>query len=179
MTNPACTLDPFVKLVTSEDLTGDAKQIFENVKAANGKVPKWMKAMGNSPEVFVHFFRLFKTTMGEGSVKSLLKWKVAFRVSELNKCEFCVSVTKTKLRCMGLSEEEIAQIDTPVNETEALVLKFAESTTEHAYNILPETKAALRKTFSDEQVVELTAAVGLFNFINRFNDSLDIFPDLT
>ena len=171
-------MDPFVHLVTSEDLEGDAKKIFENIKATTGKVPKWMKVMGNSPEILIHFFRLFQAIMKQGEIDSLLKWKVAFKVSELNKCEFCVSVTKMKLRCLGLSEKEISEIDQAMTEKEKVVLAFAEASTKHAYRISPKLKNQVKLLFNDREIVELTSAVGLFNFINRFNDTLDVLPDV-
>jgi alkylhydroperoxidase family enzyme len=34
----------------------------------------------------------------------------------------------------------------------------------------------LKKHFDEGQIIELTAAIGLFNFFNRFNDALHIEP---
>ncbi len=177
MSNLYCS-DPFVHLVSSEDLSGDAKKIFENTKAATGSVPKWMKVMGNSEEILVPFFKLFQSTMKDGKISPILKWKVAFKVSELNKCEFCVSVTKLKLKCLGLSDKDISEIDKATDEKEKVVLAFAESSTEHAYRIEPEIMKKIKELFDDEEIVELTSAVGLFNFINRFNDTLNVLPDM-
>jgi AhpD family alkylhydroperoxidase len=169
---------PLVHLVSIEDVAGEAKNIFKKMKETTGKIPKWMKVMGNSETVFVHFFKLFAATMKEGKIDPILKWKIAYKVSELNKCEFCVSVTKIQLKNFGLSDEEISTIDKPDNGKEALILQFAESSTEHAYKINPKVKAKIRELCSDEEIVELTATVGLFNYINRFNDALGVFPDM-
>jgi alkylhydroperoxidase family enzyme len=35
----------------------------------------------------------------------------------------------------------------------------------------------MKAEFSDEEMVELTSVVGLFNFINRFNDALGVLPE--
>jgi len=168
--------DPFVHLVTCADVEGDAKKIFESIEKSSGSVPKWMRVMGNSQEIFVNFFRLFNSTMGEGTIDPVLKWKISYKVSELNKCDFCVSVTKMKLKSFGLSDEEIMRIDHAEDEVEKLVLAYAEASTEHAYKIKDSIKNKLKENFTDEQIVELTATVGLFNFINRFNDALDVLP---
>ncbi len=169
---------PLVHLVSIDDVTGEAKNIFKRMKETTGKVSKWMKVMGNSETIFVHFFKLFTATMKGGKIDPILKWKIAYKVSELNKCDFCVSVTKIQLKNFGLSDEAISTIDKPSNEKEAIILKFAESSTEHAYKINSEIKTEIQKLCSDEEIVELTATVGLFNYINRFNDSLDVFPDM-
>ncbi|MBU0975107.1 hypothetical protein KKD03_05410 [Patescibacteria group bacterium] len=36
----------------------------------------------------------------------------------------------------------------------------------------------VKTEFTDEELVELTSVVGLFNFINRFNDALGILPEV-
>ncbi len=169
---------PLVHLVSTEDVDGEARKIFEKMEKNTGKVPKWMKVMGNSEEIFVHFFKLFVTTMKGGKVDHILKWKMAYKISEINKCEFCVSVTKFQLKSLGISDEEIAKIDEENSEKEDITLKFAEASTEHAYQIPMELKEKIKEFYSDEEIVELTAVVGLFNYINRFNDTLNVFPDV-
>lgn len=169
---------PLVHLVSIEDVTGEAKKIFAKMEKSTGKIPKWMEVMGNSENIFVHFFKLFVATMKSGKVSPELKWKVAYKISELNKCDFCVSVTKIQLKALGVADEDIATIDEIDDEKERITLKFAEDSTEHAYRIKKEIKEELTQFYSDEEIVELTAVVGLFNYINRFNDSLDVFPDM-
>jgi len=36
----------------------------------------------------------------------------------------------------------------------------------------------LRKFFDDGQIVELTLTISMANFANRFNDALEVVPDL-
>ena len=116
--------------------------------------------------------------MDDTPTPALLKWKIAYHISELNKCEFCVSVAKMQLKTFGLSDEEISRIDQVKTEEEKVALQYAEASTHHAYNIDPAVFDAMKHHFSDEQIVEITSVVGLFNFINRFNDSLKVLPDV-
>ena len=80
---------PLVSLVSDEEITGKAKELFEQVKASAGEVPKWMRVMAHCEDILVGFFTLFKATMDDSPVDSKLKWKVAYKISEMNKCEFC------------------------------------------------------------------------------------------
>lgn len=169
---------PLVHLVADDEVKAQAKKIFEQIKSSTGKVPKWMRVMANCEDILVGFFILFKATMDDAPVNALLKWKVAYKISELNKCKFCVSVAKMQLKTFGLSNEDINKIDHADNEDERIALKYAEASTEHAYNIDPEIFQEMKKHFSDEQIVEIASTVGLFNFINRFNDSLGVLPDI-
>jgi len=172
------TPKPLVHLVADEEAKGKAKELFEQIKSSTGKVPKWMRVMANCDDVLVGFFTLFKSIMDDAPVDKLLKWKVAYRISEINKCEFCVSVSKMQLKNFGVSDEEISQLDNVSDEKEKIAIKYAEASTEHAYNIDPETLSEMKKHFTDDQIVEITSVVGLFNFINRFNDSLGVLPDV-
>lgn len=170
---------PVVHLVTDEEVKGKAKELFEQMKKSSGKVPKWMRVMANCEDVLVGFFTMFKAIMDDAPLESLLKWKIALKISDINKCEFCVSVAKKQLKTFGLSDEEIKNISSsPLSEEEQAAMDYAVSSTEHAYNIDPEVMESVKKHYSDEQIVELSSVVGLFNFINRFNDSLGVLPDV-
>ncbi len=170
--------EPLVHLVSDDEVKGKAKEIFEQIKQSTGNVPKWMRVMANREDIMVGFFSLFQATMGEGSVDRLLKWKVAYQISELNKCEFCVSVAKVQLKSFGLSEEEIKKIDIIKDDKEKTAMKYTQASTCHAYNIDQALFGKMKDTYTDEQIVEITSVIGLFNFINRFNDSLGVLPDV-
>ncbi len=173
------TNQPLVHMVTDEEARGQAKELFEGIKkSTGGKVPKWMRVMANCDDVLVGFFTMFKAIMDDAPVDKILKWKVAYKISEMNKCEFCVSVSKMQLKQLGLPDNVIANIDKAANEQEKVALEYASAATEHAYNIKPETFQRMKELFSDDQIVEITSVVGLFNFINRFNDSLGVLPDV-
>ena len=172
------TNDPVVHLVTDDEVQGKAKELFEQISKTTGSVPKWMRVMANCEDILVGFFTLFQATMDNAPIEKKLKWKVAYRVSELNKCDFCVSVSKMQLEQFGLNEDDMKRIGETTDEREQAAFAYAEAASEHAYNIDKKTLAAAKKHFNDEELVELTSVVGLFSFINRFNDSLGVLPDI-
>jgi len=168
---------PLVHLTTEDEVKGKAKEIFEQVKKTTGNIPKWMRVMANRENIMVGFFSLFQATMGEGSVDQLLKWKVAYQISDLNKCDYCVSVAKMQLKTFGLSDDEIAKITIVEDPREKTAIKYTMASTCHAYNIDQTLFGKMKEDFTDDQIVEITSVIGLFNFINRFNDSLGVLPD--
>ena len=125
-------IKPLVHQVTDKEVKGKAKELFEKIKKSTGKVPKWMRVMANCEDTLIGFFTLFKSVMDDAPTDKLLKWKVAYRVSEINKCEFCVSVSKNQLKQFGLSEEDMKKLDEISNEKEKVALEYAEASTEHA-----------------------------------------------
>lgn len=168
---------PLVNLVTVEELKGEARKIYEQFLSAGKKVPKWIKVMANCEDILVGFFTMFKATMDDAPLPSVMKWKVAKAVSEINKCEFCVDVANMQLKQFGLTDEDIAMVLETNDEREKVALDFAKATTEKAYEIDPKIVENAKKHFNDEELVELTAVIGLFNYINRFNDALGVLPE--
>lgn len=173
-------IEPIVHLVTDDEVKDSAKQLFEQVKSSTGSVPKWMRVMANNEDILVGFFTMFKAIMDDSPVEKILKWRIALRISDINKCDYCVSVAKQQLSNFGLTTEEIQNIETqPLSDRDKAAMDYALASTQHAYNIDDNIMQNVKKYFTDAQIVEISSVVGLFNFINRFNDSLGVFPDIT
>ena len=172
------TLQPIVHLVADDEAKKQAKEIFEQIRKTTGKVPKWMRVMANCEDTLIGFFLLFKSIMDDAPTDKLLKWKIAYVVSEVNKCEYCVSVSKMQLKAFGLKEKDMAEIEKACNQKECVAIEYAKASAVNAYDIDPELVKKLKENFTDEQIVEITSVVGLFSYINRFNDALRILPEV-
>lgn len=57
---------------------------------------------------------------------------------------------------------------------ERAALTLAERMTTDAHGVNEDVWAALQEHFDDEQIIELAAVIGLFNYFNRFNNALDV-----
>ena len=64
------------------------------------------------------------------------------------------------------------------DEKEKAALLYAERVTRGAAAIRQGSVEELRKYFSEDQIVELTLTICVANFTNRFNDALQVTPDL-
>ena len=168
---------PRVHVVSDEETKGQVHELFEKMKETKGAVPKWMRVMANCDDILLGFFGLFKATMDNSPLESALKWKLAYHISELNKCEFCVSVSALQLKAFGLDETLFAGFKEVATGREALAFEYVEAVNDHAYKMDADLLGRVKAEFSDEELVELTSVVGLFNFINRFNDALGVLPD--
>ena len=164
----------YVKNISDEEIQGPAKELFAKMAEAKGKVPEWMRVMAHCDDSLMAFFGLFKTLMDDSPADPKLKWKLAYHVSEINKCSYCVSVSKGMLKSLGIPEEDLDNIEKGMNEKELLALNFSGAMTEHAYNIPKEIKEKMKENFSDAEIVEIASVVGLFNYINRFNDAMEV-----
>ncbi|MBT3230377.1 hypothetical protein HN358_01145 [Candidatus Uhrbacteria bacterium] len=170
---------PIVSLVSDDEIQGPAKELFAKMTKAQGGVPKWMRVMANCDDILMPFFGMFKSTMDDSPLNQTLKWKVAMLVSKINECTYCVSVVESKLKGFGLTDEQIKSVtEEPADDRERLAFEFAKNATQKAYNMDVDLIEQVKKEFSECEIVELTAVVGLFSYINRFNDALNILPDI-
>lgn len=156
-----------------------AKEVYENFEKETGKTPEWAKVMAYSPKILKEFTELFKIIMGEGKIEPRLKWKMAYLISETLKCPFCVSVTSKMLKKFGANDETIENIKEmkDLSETEKEILELVKDVTLDGHLDQPELFKKLKEKFNEAQIVEIISVMGLFNYINRFNNTLGVLPE--
>jgi alkylhydroperoxidase family enzyme len=81
----------------------------------------------------------------------------------------------------GWSEEQIAELAkfrerSDFTDREKAALELAERTTLNPNGVDDEFWTELRKHFDEGEIIELLAAIGLFNYFNRFNNALRMEP---
>ncbi len=155
------------------------KEIYEGFEDQGKKVPEWVKVMAHRPEILKEFFELFNAVMNNGKVNDRLKWRIAYTVSETLKCKFCVDVTLKMLKKMGASDEEIEDVKKieEFSEKEKETLELVKEVTLKAHVCTPELFKKMKENFSESEIVEIISIVGLFNYINRFNNTFCILPE--
>lgn len=62
------------------------------------------------------------------------------------------------------------------SDAEKTALELAERVTRDPHNVDNDFWAELRKHYDEGEIIELLAAIGLFNYFNRFNNALQIEP---
>lgn len=153
--------------------------IYEEYKKEGKNVPEWVMVMAHRPEILKEFFELFKTVMGKGKVKSILKWKIAYYVSETLKCPFCVDVTSKMLQELGASKKDVerAKILKGLSKKEKEILELVKEVTLKAHVCTPVLFEKMKQGFTEAEIVEIVSIIGLFNYINRFNNTFCILPN--
>ena len=62
------------------------------------------------------------------------------------------------------------------SEAEKAALDLAERVTRDPHEVDDDFWAELRRHYDEGEIIELLAAIGLFNYFNRFNDALRMEP---
>lgn len=81
----------------------------------------------------------------------------------------------------GIADDEIVEISTDdfldsktLSDAEKTAVRWAEAVTRNTAAKDDELFAAMKRHFSDAEIVELTLVLAMFNMINRLNDSLRV-----
>ncbi len=124
------------------------------------------------------FLALFRQVRRRRAPVALgLRTLAAVRVSQLTGCEFCVDLNASMLREAGVAPGKALALthwrtDPSFDETERLVIEFAEAMTATPPAVDDALFARLRDRFAPEAIVELTAGIGVQNLSARFNTAL-------
>jgi alkylhydroperoxidase family enzyme len=81
----------------------------------------------------------------------------------------------------GWTDDQIANLHDFRNRSdftaaEKAALELAERVTRDPHEVDDEFWAELRRHYDEGEIIELLAAIGLFNYFNRFNDALRMEP---
>jgi alkylhydroperoxidase family enzyme len=81
----------------------------------------------------------------------------------------------------GWSDDQLANLAdfrnrSDFSEAEKAALELAERATRDPHGIDDDFWAELRRHYDEGEIIELLAAIGLFNYFNRFNDALRMEP---
>ena len=172
---------PRLSRVPRAQATPAVADIYDRYMRTRGNVPNMFRTVAHRPQIFESMIAHFEAILNTGTVPLRLKELVIVRTSQLNRCEYCLaSHVKICLR-LGWSQEQLdglARFADRDNFTaaEKAALRLAEQMTLDADRIPDEDFDALRSHFDEGEIVELMAAIGLFNYFNRFNNALQMEP---
>lgn len=169
----------FITSLPKDQTDKVAQNVYGQFEQQTGHVPEWVKVMAHCPQVLKEFTELFKAVMGEGKIEKELKWKIAYLVSKTLKCEFCVDVTEKMLKKLGAGDEMLEQIKNmdSLDEEERQILDLVKDVTLDGHLDKPEIFEQLKDKLSEAELVEIVSVIGLFNYINRFNNTFSILPE--
>ncbi|WFB35413.1 carboxymuconolactone decarboxylase family protein [Kiritimatiellota bacterium B12222] len=135
---------------------------------------------GRSPVLLWRFLRMFQAFERNSSpLDPVLRALITVRVSQINHCAFCIDFNAMRVLAQGGAEDKLdglADIANSVHfsEAEKAALIYAETITDSQRRVSDEQIEALKKDFSEDEIVELTALIAFQNMSSKFNAALDL-----
>jgi len=150
---------------------------FQHYANTRGFIPNSIRTMARRPNIVKAFMDLNQAVLYEGTVEVELKMLVALASSFASGCLYCQSHMSNLSSIYQASDEKIAAIweferSDLFTEAERAAIRLALK----AGNLPNDANQAdfddLAQHFNDEQVVEIVAAIALFGYLNRWNDTM-------
>lgn len=162
----------------TDDLPADMQAILDMTKAGMGFVPNSMRTMAKRPGLLKGMVGLFSYIIGPDClIDPGLRQMVAYMSSYGSGCVYCQAHTSHGAERSGVDAEKIAnlwQFETSdhFDARERAALTFALASGQVPNAVTESHFEALRVHFSEEEILDLTAILSIFGFLNRWNDTM-------
>lgn len=163
--------------------TKEAEKVFREIEGAFGMVPNLFKTYAHHPPLLEANWNKVKAVMMQGSLSGKLKQTIAVLVSKDNACQYCVAAHRGALKSIGVSDEEIRQIEENIEKAdftakEKALIDFARKANREPLKISDPDFQALQQTgASDAEIIEVLGVMEVFTSFNKFLDSLQVAID--
>jgi alkylhydroperoxidase family enzyme len=142
-----------------------------------GYVPNAFLTMARIPALFRGYLEFSAALAACTSVSTELKTLMSHLASSAYGCRFCEAHTAHTGVRRGVDAERIERVwefeQSPLfDDAERAALRLARDMGQVPNQVTATHFADLRRYFSEEQIVEMVAAVSLFGFWNRWNDTM-------
>jgi len=169
-----------ISLITPETATPEVREIYETV--LRGKPGNVQQAIAHRPEMLKSFLP-FYASVGRSLDRKMYEL-IYLRVSFINGCHYCTQHHVSSSKRVGLTADDWAALKagdySRFSDKERAALTYVEKLTRTPQEIKQTDFDALKKHFSDAEIVDLHMLAGLANLTNRFTDPLGLeveFPE--
>ncbi len=114
-----------VRLLSDEDLSPEARAVFEDIRAVRGTefINNFWRALAYDPALLKATWERLKVVMAPGALDPLVKEMLYVAVSASNGCEYCAHSHTAAARAKGMTPEmygELLAVLGMANQTNAL-----------------------------------------------------------
>lgn len=166
-----------ISRLTREEVPSETAEIYDRYIKQRGNVPNMFRTVAHRPEIFQTMIAHFEAILNTGTLPIKLKELVIVRTSQLNHCDYCLTAHMRIAKRLGWSEDQLLHLeDYALRDDFTLIertgLRLAELMTRNERPLTDEEWQEIRDVYSEGEVIELMATIGLFNYFNRFNNLL-------
>ncbi len=167
-----------VRDVEVSEVADELRPVYARFASDYGPFLNQVKVFAHRPPALKHIIGLLLDLADEQLLPKRYLEIALVVVSKLNQCRYCVAHHAPRLIEQGLPAATVARILEPdcpgLDPVDRLVRDFAAQVTSRPQQMRDAMFEALKRHFSEAQIVELTLRIALCGFFNRFNDALQI-----
>lgn len=165
-----------IEPLPSSSLTDFSEQ-FALVEGVMGFLPNSMPTMARVPGLFEAFSAMGVAVIGNSSLPTGLVQMVAQIASSAAGCRYCQAHTAHTAERMGISDEKLGDLwlfetSEHFSDAERAALRLAFHAGQAPNVVTDDDFVELRKHYDDDQITGIVAAISMFGFLNRWNDTM-------
>ena len=167
-----------VKPLDENEIETELCEFIQFFKGPLGVIPNSVRTMSRRPKVAKAFTELNMAVMEcHGSVTPEFKRIIGYITSFVSGCRYCQAHTILGSQRFGADEDRLKDAWNYENsdhftDAEKAALKYAHAAASIPNAVDDEIAAELHKHWDDDDIVEITAVIALFGYLNRWNDSM-------
>ena len=167
-----------VKPLDENDIETELCEFIQFFKGPLGVIPNSVRTMSRRPKVAKAFTELNMAVMEcHGSVTPEFKRIIGYITSFVSGCRYCQAHTILGSQRFGADEDRLQDAWNYENsnhftDAEKAALKYAHAAASIPNAVDDEIAGELHKHWEDDDIVEITAVIALFGYLNRWNDSM-------
>ena len=167
---------PRIPTVPRDHLPG-FESMFQLLEGGMGYVPNNFLSMAHWPELLTAFGGISATILQTGEVDRGLKQLVAMVASAANGCHYCQAHTSHSAHNLGVPQEKVEAVfefesSSLFSDAERAALRLAWHARLQPNASSDSDFAALKKHYSDREIIEIVSVIALFGFLNRWSDTM-------
>jgi uncharacterized peroxidase-related enzyme len=152
--------------------SGYVRELLDGVQKGLGVTPNLFRTAARSPATLEGLVALFGAA-GRGKLGAKYREAIALTVSELDRCDYCLSAHSALGRRAGLDDEAIARAreGTAADPRLAAAVRFARVVAEKRGRVTDEDVTEVRRVgIGDDEILEIVTNVALTAFTNYLNE---------
>ena len=174
-----------VRMIKPEEADAETREVYDGVIRQWGRISNFSQVLAHQPAALAGWMlpnqsiRLDNVRSDPDYVK--IQQLVIIKTSALNRSAYCMSHNVPLGRKIGLTAAQIeaaqgsGYMRSPdLDDRQKTVIRWAEAVTLMQARDDDEAFAAMRRHFSEKQIVELTVFCGMWNYSNRLCEALHI-----
>jgi uncharacterized peroxidase-related enzyme len=173
-----------IPVINPENAPEELQDFYGAVTGLVGRVPNAYRTLAHAPYLAMLFLPFQAANQREwpgARLSGKLKEMVIIKTSHVNGCDYCYAHNTALGEAAGITHEQVIAMSSDdyltsdlFDERERAAIEWAEHMTKNTARARDDVYARVKDQYSDAEIVELTLICGMFNMINRINDSLDM-----
>jgi uncharacterized peroxidase-related enzyme len=152
--------------------------LLESSQNRMGFVPNSQLIMARRPEILRGFAQLAAAINGSSStIDPQLRNLISQMASRASGCRYCMAHTAHTAGRVGIpaeKEDALWEYETSplFSEAERAALRVAQGAAQVPNAVTDDDFNALKRHYTEAQIVDIVAVIALFGFLNRYNDTM-------